>query len=63
MKIKRAGRSGFLQIRALVALALFGSAVAMAKFSFAPPGALTFKTGRVDRDQRERYMPVPRGER
>jgi len=36
MKIKRARRLGFLQIRALVALLLFGAAICMAKFSFAP---------------------------
>ncbi|MEY2601988.1 MAG: hypothetical protein QOJ36_1307, partial [Verrucomicrobiota bacterium] len=60
---KKPRRSVFPHIRALVAVLLFGVAICLAKFSFAPPGALAFKTGRVDRDQRERYMPVPGGER
>src|SRR5437868_7136081 len=58
----RPGRSGFLQIRALFAIALLGGATCLAMFSFAPPGALTFKTGHVDRDHRVRYMPVRGGE-
>src|SRR5437764_1017581 len=60
---KRPHCSGFLKIRALLALLLFGGAICLAKFSFAPPERSTFKTGRVDRDQRERYMPVPGGAR
>src|SRR5437879_3012336 len=62
MKIKPAGRSGFLQIRALVALLLFGGAVCLAKFSFAPPEFVKGERARGDVD-RPRYMPVPGGER
>ena len=62
MKKNRAGQSGFLQIRALVAFALCSAAVVLGTLSFAPPGALTSKTERLGRDQRERYMPVS-GER
>jgi len=60
---KKPGWSGFLQIRVLLAIALFGSAICLAKFSLAPPGAVAVKTGRVDRSERERYMPVPGGKR
>src|SRR2546423_15601331 len=58
---KKTGRSGFLQIRALVALLLFGAAVCLAKFSVAPPRANNGERegGGVDR---HRYMPV-QGER
>src|SRR2546422_6352199 len=61
MKIKPAGRSGFLQIRALAAMVLFGAAICLAKFSIAPPRAAngTRARGEVDRP---RYMPV-QGER
>ncbi|MEY2555612.1 MAG: hypothetical protein QOF93_756 [Verrucomicrobiota bacterium] len=54
-------RSGFLQIRALVALLLFGAAVCLAKFSIAPPRANNGERERRDVD-RPRYMPVA-GER
>jgi hypothetical protein len=61
MKIKRAGRSGFLQIRALVALLLFGAAICLAKFSIAPPRVNNSERERGGVD-RPRYMPVA-GER
>src|SRR6184192_3420568 len=61
MKINRAGRFGFLQIRALVALLLFGAAICLAKFSIAPSRAINGARERGDVD-RPRYMPV-QGER
>src|SRR5438477_4378136 len=61
MKIKRADLSGFLQIRALVAVALFGVAICLAKFSFAPPQTTNGKPERGDVDRSGRYMPVPGG--
>src|SRR5258707_950025 len=54
-------RSGFLQIRALVALLLFGAAICLAKFSVAPPRANNGARERRHVD-RPRYMPVA-GER
>src|SRR3981081_3121285 len=57
MKIKRAGRFGFLQIRALVALLLFVAAICLAKFSIAPPRVNNGERERGDVD-RLRYMPV-----
>src|SRR5438105_1160644 len=62
MKIKPAIRSGFLQIRVLVALLLFVSAICLAKFSFSPPRTANSEQKRGDLD-RPRYMPVPGGER
>ena len=59
---KKPGRSGFLQIRASVAVVLFGVAICLAKFSFAPPQAFTHQTRHADREQRQRYMPVRGGE-
>jgi hypothetical protein len=53
--------SGFLQIRALLALLLFGVAICLAKFSIAPPRAANGARERGDVD-RPRYMPV-QGER
>src|SRR5947208_1122344 len=61
MKIKRADRFGFLQIRALVALLLFGAAICLAKFSIAPPRVNNGERERGD-VSRPRYMPVA-GER
>ena len=61
MKIKPDIRSGFLQIRALVAVALFGVAICLAKFSFAPPQTTNGKPERGDVDRSGRYMPVPGG--
>src|SRR2546421_6399397 len=61
MKIKHSGRSGFLQIRALVAVVLFGVAICLAKFSFAPPQTTNGKPERGDVDRSGRYMPVPGG--
>ena len=61
MKIKLAGRSGFLQIRALVALLLFGAAICLAKFSLAPVRMAKNEHSRGER-ARPRYMPVA-GER
>jgi hypothetical protein len=61
MKIKRAGRSGFRQIRALVAVVLFGGAICLAKFSFAPPQATNGEHERGEVDRSGRYMPVPGG--
>ena len=58
---KRPGQRGFLQIRALLALLLFGAAVCLAKFSIAPPRAVNGARERGDVD-RPRYMPV-QGER
>src|SRR3989440_2835179 len=58
MKIKHSGRSGFLQIRALVAVALFGVAICLAKFSFAPPQITNGKYERGEVDRSGRYMPV-----
>ena len=62
MNIKRAGRSGFLQIRGLVALLLFGAAICLAKFSVVTP---QIANGERDRGEhgRRHYMPVPGGER
>jgi hypothetical protein len=62
MKKTPAGRSGFLQIRALGALLLFGSAICLAKFSLAPPQFVKRERARGEAD-RPRYMPVPGGER
>ena len=61
MKIKPAGRFGFLQIRALVALLLFGAAICLAKLSFGPLQVANSERERGDLD-RPRYMPVA-GER
>src|SRR3982074_1364927 len=58
---KKPGRSGFLQIRALVAVALFGVAICLAKFSFAPPRAANDERERGEVDRLGRYMPVPGG--
>src|SRR5438270_10078569 len=58
---KRPHCSGFLQIRALLALLLFGGAICLAKFSIAPPQAANGARERRDVD-RPRYMPVA-GER
>src|SRR5947209_8785735 len=57
------GRSGFRQVRALAALFLVGAAVCLAKFSVAPPQLAGREHARGDLDRRERYMPVPGGER
>jgi hypothetical protein len=62
MKKTSAGRSGFLQIRALAALLMFGAAICLAKFSFAPPQLASTERARGEVD-RPRYMPVPGGER
>src|SRR5438067_12968735 len=63
MKIKPAGRFGFLRIRALVALLLFGAAICLAKFSLAPLQVANSEHKRGDVDlKRPRYMPV-QGER
>ena len=61
MKINPAGRFGFLQIRALVALLLFGAAICLAKLSLAPSRIANWDRERRDVD-RPRYMPVS-GER
>ena len=61
MKTKRARRFGFLQIRALLALALFVSAVVLAKFSIAPSQVMKGERAHRDAD-RSRYMPVRGGE-
>jgi hypothetical protein len=58
---KKPGQSGFLQIRALFALALFGSAIVLAKFSFAPPRATNGEREREKMDGLGRYMPIPGG--
>src|ERR1700726_5022749 len=58
---KKPRRSGFLQIRALVALLLFGAAICLAKFGIAPPRVNNGERERGDVD-RPRYMPVA-GER
>jgi hypothetical protein len=63
MKIKRTGRFGLLQVRASAAFLLFGAAVCLAKFTFAPPQFANKGRERGDVDRRERYMPVPGGER
>ena len=60
MKKTPAGRSGFLQIRALAALLLLGAAICLAKFSFAPPQFVSGERARGDVD-RPRYMPEPGG--
>ena len=62
MNKKRASRPAFLKIRASIALALLVSAACLAMFSFAPPGVFPVKTGRADREQRQRYMPIRGGE-
>src|SRR6266480_4528907 len=62
MKINRAGRFGFLQIRALVAVALFGVAICLAKFSFAPPQTTNNEREHEEMDRLGRYMPVPGGD-
>src|SRR5213080_2360464 len=62
MNIKRAGRFGFLQIRALVALLLFGAAICLAKFSLAPVEIAKGERKRGDVD-RLRFMPEPGGEK
>ena len=61
MKIKPDDRSGFLQIRALVAVLLFGAAICLAKFSFAPSQAAKGERERGEVDRLGRYMPVPGG--
>lgn len=61
MKIKLAGRFGFLQVRALVALLLFVAAICLAKFSLAPSRVAHNEREHGDVD-RPRYMPVA-GER
>src|SRR4029077_3271279 len=54
---------GFLKIRALAALMLFGAAVCLAKFSLAPLEMVNKERERGDVDlKRPRYMPVA-GER
>jgi hypothetical protein len=58
---KKPGWSGFLQIRALLALALFGSAIVLAKLSFAPSGATNGEREREKVDGLGRYMPIPGG--
>jgi hypothetical protein len=62
MKKTPAGRSGFLQIRAVGALLLFGVGICVAKFSFAPPQFVKSERDRREVD-RPRYMPVPGRER
>jgi len=62
MKKTSAGQSGYLQIRALAALLLFGAAICLAKFSIAPSQFVRGERVRGDVD-RPRYMPVPGGER
>ena len=63
MKNLRTGRLGFLQIRVLTALVLFGAAICLAKLSFGPLQIIKSERERGDVD-RPRYMPVPgRGER
>src|SRR5207302_1376430 len=62
MKIKRARRLGFLQIRALAALLLFGAAICIAKFSFAPLRVANTEHRRDVDLKRPHYMPV-QGER
>jgi len=63
MKTSSAGRAGFFYLRSLAALVLLGCAVCLAKFSMAPPQSTGSYGGRGDGDRRERYMPVPGGER
>src|SRR3989440_8080460 len=58
---KKSGRSGFLQIRAVVAIVLFGVAICLAKFSFAPPHATNGQGEGGELDRFGRYMPVPGG--
>jgi hypothetical protein len=62
MKKTLTGRSGFLQIRVLAALLLFGAAICLAKFSLAPLRTANSDRARGDVD-RPRYMPVPGRER
>src|SRR6266850_4729886 len=62
MKTKPAGQRGFLQIRALVAIALFGAAICLAKFSFAPPQTANGEREHEEMDRLGRYMPVPGGD-
>ena len=60
---KKPACSGFLQIRALFAVLLFGAGICLAKFSLVPPQFVKEGAhGRGDID-RPRYMPVPGGER
>src|SRR5690242_21760650 len=63
MKTSSAGRAGFFYLRSLAALVLLGCAVCLAKFSMAPPQSTGSYGVRGDGDRRERYMPVPGGER
>src|SRR6266404_7675422 len=63
MKTPFAGRSGFLQVRVLAALLPLGMGVCLAKLSFAPPQFAKAERTRGNGDRRERYMPVPGGER
>src|SRR5436853_2532695 len=58
---KKPACSGFLQIRALFAVLLFGAGICLAKFSFAPPQFVKGAHARGDAD-RPRNMPV-QGER
>src|SRR5947209_10678135 len=58
MKIKRARGFRFLQIRALVALALFAAAICLAKFSLTPTPATKSAPERNELDRSGRYMPV-----
>jgi hypothetical protein len=60
MKTSRAGHFGFFQIRAVLALLLFGAAICLAKFSLAPLRTTSSDHERGERE-RARYMPV-RGE-
>jgi hypothetical protein len=63
MKNPRTGRPGFLQFRALTAILLFGAAICLAKFSFAPPRIVNGERGEHGDIGRLRYMPVPGRER
>src|ERR1700724_724731 len=63
MKKLCTGRSGFLQVRALVALSLLGAAICLAKFSFMPPRTVNDERGGHGDVDRPRYMPVPGKER
>src|SRR5437868_2515555 len=62
MNKKRAGRSGFLQIRALLAITLFGTGICLATFSLTPAGLKNSDRNRADTHRLPRYMPVRGGE-
>ena len=61
MKTKRAGQSGFFNVRALVAFVLCLAGVVLAMFSFTPLEG-NRRGGHGSAEGLQRYMPVPGGD-